>query len=224
MDQQTKKRALAKLKEFETSTVAELLESWKGYCWGGKKIESPFVYARAAYSIKDLSELVYSPGVQPDQQFRPEVHAAAEIIVMDFVSRNFITTKERETAAIEKLASTIISKFDVELSLFGLAHCLNLLEYKSEPLQKSALYGLDLLGVVNAISTYLRHCRIEWSKFKREFDAEEQMIDTSRNYDIPPAILEKYRAFRARHPDTSNDWFSVNYKKYKDERKRQQGT
>lgn len=206
---------MIKLQELSKNTVPSLLESWKGWQYGvrvnkngdkveiqeGKRIESPFIYAHTAWKIAELEKLVYEPGVQPHQPFRPYVRAFCEWIVTEFVERNFFLDEKAEQNFSEKLNAVILEKFADNLSLFGLAHALHLLEHKIEPLDKTKIFGRDLMSIGNAISIYTRYCQSEFWTFEKEWEVERQLEDDpDRNWEISEEVLEKYQQLSAKLP------------------------
>ena len=132
---------------------------------------------------------------------------------------------DKKIGFTEKLAAAIIDKFAEKLSLFGLAHTFHLLEYKHPPLERSKLYGSDLLSIYEAISKYISHSQSEFFKFEKLVDVREQTRhDPDKDWSISPAILQKYQAVRTKLPDPDNDWFKNEHEKRKTERRRRPAT
>lgn len=199
---------LQKLKELGPNTVPQILEQWKGSVWRYKdkdepvdeKIVSPFVYAHGAVKISELCEWKHSPGLQPDQPFRPHVCALVEFVIGDFVNRAFFLGKEREVQLTEKLAASIIDRYGDRLSVFGLAHCLYCLENKVEPVNKIKLYGTDLMAIKEALSIYIGYCRVRFAEFEKEMEVKKQLAEFDKNYAIPQEIWKEHEALIRRLP------------------------
>lgn len=194
------------LTDSEPNTVSKILRSWPGYYWKEERIVSPFVYAHLAYKIAELCELIYTPGVQPDQRFQPAVEFKVGFIILNFVKRNFMLNgKEEEMAA--RIKETVLEKHAARLSVFGLVHCFHLLEGKQEPFQKTRLFGADLQGINEAIQTYIDYCRVKFKDFEREVEVTTQLKIPKKNHAVLSSVWQKHEELMNSLPAPSGNWF-----------------
>lgn len=175
----------------------------KEYQIRGRKV-SAFTYAHSAFKISELSALTFT-----DNREVFSMDAAVKVAVAS-ICDHFAEKFRADERAGDQLSKDVIKRFGHRLSIFGLIHCLELLEMAEEPFSDFKMYGFSLPDINKGIAKYVAYCKHQYDKFMLERDSAEDdktplaaaFGGLAQNLDKAPAhVREKWEELKQKNAE-----------------------
>ena len=170
----------------------------------GSKINA-FVYAHGAFKMSELAALTFYDDLKQYKSMDEAVRVAVISICSHFAEKY-----RADANGGERLAKEVFRKFGNKLSIFGLIHCLELLEMAEEPLNEVKLFGFDIPNINQGIARYVNYCKHQYDKFHLERDSAEDdktplaaaFGGLAQNLDKAPAhVREKWEELKQKNAE-----------------------